>query len=273
MVSVKALISAGAAALISTAAYAADLGAPALPPMQYQPPAPVVDQSGWYLRGDIGVGINTSSLTYEQNPLNSSDFAINHASMADTTFIGGGIGYDVNNWLRFDVTGEYRARTQVNAFGQYTFGGGTFGDQYQGYLKSVVLLANGYIDLGTWWCLTPVVGAGIGGAYNTMADLTDIGIGTSGAGIGRNTSQWNPAWALYAGAAYNVTNSFKVEFSYRYLNYGSVTDTIDCIGGCNPDSYKWSNLSSQDFMIGFRWLLQPDATPVAMPLPPLSTRG
>ena len=267
MVSVKLLIGAGAAVLLSTAAYAADLGAPP-PPMQFQAPAPVA-QSGWYLRGDIGIGAASSNLTFEQNPLNASNFAFNHSSMADTNFIGGGIGYDVNNWLRFDATAEYRARTQVNAFGQYTFGGGTFGDQYQGYLKSVVLLANGYVDLGTWWCLTPFVGAGIGGAYNQMADLTDIGIGTSGAGIGRNSSSWSPAWALYAGVAYNVTDNVKLEFSYRYLNYGSVTDTIDCIGGCNPDSYKWSSLTSNDFMVGFRWMLNPEPAPVL----PISTRG
>jgi opacity protein-like surface antigen len=264
MVSVKSLISAGAAILFSTAAYAADLGAPP-PPMAYQPPAPV---GGWYLRGDIGIGTDTSNLVYEQNPLNSSNFALDHASMADTDFIGGGIGYDFNSWLRFDATAEYRSRTQVNAFGQYTYLGGTFGDQYQGYLKSVVVLANGYVDLGTWWCLTPFVGAGIGGAWNQMADLTDIGIGTSGAGTGENSSSWSPAWALYAGVAYNVTDDFKMEFTYRYLNYGSVTDSINCIGGCNPDSYAWKSLSSNDFMLGFRWLLAPPA-----PALPISTRG
>ena len=52
--------------------------------------------------------------------------------------------------------------------------------------------------------------------------------------------------------AYNVTNNFKVELTYRYLSLGSVTDTIDCISGCNPNSYKWNSLTSQDFMIGFR---------------------
>jgi opacity protein-like surface antigen len=239
--------------------------------MVYQPPAPVAETSGWYLRGDIGVGMNSFNLEFLQNPLNSSNFAFDHSSMADTTFIGGGIGYAVNNWLRFDATAEYRSRTQVNAFGQYTFGGGTFGDQYQGYLKSVVVLANAYVDLGTWWCLTPFVGAGIGGAYNGLDDFTDIGIGTSGAGVGPNVSTWSPAWALYAGFDYNVTQNFKVGLSYRYLNYGSITDSINCIGGCNPDSYKWGSLRSQDIMLGFRWMLQPE--PVMAPPPTLMSRG
>lgn len=56
MVSVKAFIPATVVAMISTVAHAADL---APPPYQYQPPAPVVAApvSGWYLRGDVGVGV------------------------------------------------------------------------------------------------------------------------------------------------------------------------------------------------------------------------
>ena len=45
--------------------------------------------------------------------------------------------------------------------------------------------------------------------------------------------------------------------------------TIDCAGGCNPDSYKFGNLMSQDLMLGMRWNLQP--APVAPQ--PISTRG
>jgi len=77
---------------------------------------------------------------------------------------------------------------------------------------------------------------------------------TSGSinGAGPTANRWNLAWAAYAGVAYNVTSNFKVELTYRYLDLGSVTDTIDCIGGCNPNSYKWNSLTSQDFMIGFR---------------------
>ncbi|MGD0334542.1 MAG: outer membrane beta-barrel protein [Xanthobacteraceae bacterium] len=268
MVSVKSVIAAGAAAFISTAACAADMALP--PPPQLAYPVPV-QASGWYLRGDIGVGMTDAfSLDYLPNPLNPpNNFAFQHSSMADTMFFNVGVGYELNNWLRFDVTGEYRAKTAVNAFGTYTYGGGAFGDAYQGNLSSWVALANGYVDLGTWWCVTPFVGAGIGGAYNTMNGLTDIGIGTSGTGIGRNSASWSPAWALYAGLTYNVTQSFKVDLTYRYLNYGSVTDTIDCTGGCNPDSYKFGNLSSQDIMLGVRFLLLPEP----MPVMPLMSRG
>jgi hypothetical protein len=69
MVSVKILIRAAAATMVSTAAYAADMAAP-LPPPVYQPPPmmyqpqPTVMEApalsgGWYLRGDVGIGILT----------------------------------------------------------------------------------------------------------------------------------------------------------------------------------------------------------------------
>lgn len=250
MASAKFFISSLAAITLcmGSAAHAADM------PPPYQPPPLVPEQSPWYLRGDVGLGVESSGLQFLQNPLNTTNFAFDHASLANTPFINGGIGYEVNNWLRFDTTAEYRFKTAINAFGQFTSGGTTFSEVYQGHLTSLVFLENAYVDLGTWAYLTPFVGGGVGGAYNSVLDFTETGssAGSSINGTGPTGNKWNLAWAAYAGVAYNVTNNFKVELTYRYLSLGSVTDTIDCIGGCNPNSYKWNNITSQDFMIGFR---------------------
>src|ERR1700728_5114660 len=235
MVSVKFLISTTAAVRVSPAAFAADMPQP-LPPQPYQPQMMVVEQpqSAWYLRGDIGVGItNQFDIQWIPSPPDAGiPFAFDQHSWADTVFFDAGVGYEWNSWLRFDVTAGYRDRTQVNARGVYAPATG-LGDAYQGYLRSWVVLANAYIDFGTWDCLTPFIGVGIGGAYNQMADLVDMGIGTTGAGFGRNSTNWSPAYAFYAGLDYDVTKNFIVELSYRYLNYGSGTDTVDCIGGCH----------------------------------------
>ena len=223
------------AVLVAGAAHAADYIPPAPPQPYIPPPPPQPCCDSWYLRGYVGIGLNNNSnVEYLPAPANvGNGFNFEHNDIADTPFIGLGVGYEVNNWLRIDATAEYRSKTEVTAFGSYTFDGGVFGDSYHGYLKSWVFLANAYVDLGTWNCFTPFIGAGIGGAYNTMSDLTDIGIFTSGRGIGRDSSDWHMAWALYAGVAYNVSQSLKIELTYRYLNYGSVTDTIDCLGnGC-----------------------------------------
>jgi opacity protein-like surface antigen len=53
MRSVKLIIAAGAATLLSQAAFAADM-AIAPPPQMYAPPPVIEDFGGWYLRGDIG---------------------------------------------------------------------------------------------------------------------------------------------------------------------------------------------------------------------------
>jgi opacity protein-like surface antigen len=278
------LIALTALTVSTGAAHAADYSQPYQPP----PPPPVVVQQpepefaqNWYLRGYVGVGINQDyDLEYLINPKNSNDFHFEQHSIDDTFFLGGAVGYEWNNWLRFDVSAEYRAKTGIKAYGSYT-NGGTFGDSYEGNLKSWVFLVNAFVDLGTWECFTPFVGAGVGGAYVTMADLTDIGIGTSGRGTGRNSSEWNFAWALYAGVGYSITKNFNVDFTYRYLSYGQVTDTIDCEGGCYADSYKFSDLHSHDFMIGLRWTCCDIAPPPPRyvyrppppPPPPISSRG
>jgi len=260
----------GFALLSAGAAQAADYAPP--PP----PPQPLMVQqeefaSGWYLRGQVGVGINRRyTLTYLPAAFNvGNGFEFEHSDYSDSFFVGFGVGYEWNNWFRTDVTLDYRAKARVSAFGTAPNGGGNpFGDSYQGYLSSWVLLGNAYVDLGTWNCITPFVGIGAGWAHNQMSDFTDLGFGAAngGRGIGRDSSNWSFAWALHAGLAYSVTRNFKFEVAYRYLNYGSVTETVDCFGGCAADSYKFDKLASHDIMLALRWNIG-DYAVVAAPAP------
>ena len=266
-------------AIPALAAFAALTASPAVRAADMPVPPPAAEPCcNWYLRGFIGEGMtNKFGVEYLPAPANvGNGFAFDQNSNADSLFIGGGVGYNFNNWLRFDGTAEYRGRTQVNARGVYDVVTGQ-GDAYQGYLKSWVFLVNGYVDLGTWNCFTPYIGAGVGGAYNQLADFVDMGIGTTGAGFGRNSANWSFAWALHAGVSYDVSKSLKIDLSYRYLNYGTVTDTVDCIGGCVADSYKFSKLSSQDIMLGLRWTCcdvdQPRYVYTPPPPPPLHSKG
>ena len=256
--------------LASAGAHAADYNYP--PPPPYQPPPIIIQQppefaGNWYLRGQIGYGM-TGYSKFDISPLGAGDSIAAH-NMSDAYFIGAGVGYEWNSWLRFDATLEYRFKSNLYALGIYPPNGI---DQYNGHLSSWVFLANGYIDLGTWDCFTPFIGAGIGFARNTISNVVDVNP-NGGYGIGRDTSKWNMAWALYAGVTYNVSKSFKVDLTYRYLNYGSAHDTVDCSVPCGGNTIEYKNLYSHDFMIAFRWLccetLPPPPKYVYTPPPPV----
>ncbi len=279
MVSVKSLICAGAAVLVSSAAYAADLGMPPAP--AYMPPAVVAAQSGWYLRGDVGVGAQSFS-KFDLEPADTlpASWTVNQTDVQDAALVGFGVGYDVNSWLRFDVTGEYRTKAAFKALGSYTnfcLGGGTCFDQYNGNFSAAVFMANAYLDLGTWWCLTPYIGAGVGGAYDRVTGVEDVGYSSNGTnGFGYtygDESKWNLAWNVQAGLTYNVSDNLKIDFSWRYLDMGTAESAnIFCqntgaTGGCNYFNLK--DMTSQDFRIGVRWLLSPETAPAM----PISTRG
>jgi len=278
MVSVKTLIGSAAAAMLSTAAYAADLGPP---PMQYQPPAQVLAQSGgWYLRGDVGIGVQTFN-SFDVGPASAvpASFVINQTDMQDAAIFGLGAGYVFNNWLRFDVTGEYRTKAEFRAIGSFNQGTctvigvtGTCFDSFNGNFSAAVFMANAYVDLGTWWCLTPFVGAGVGFAWDRITGVSDIGPlppGTVGFGFTQqDSSSWNLAWNVQAGVTYNVSDTFKVDFSWRHLDMGSPQSAnIFCqnTGSTNScDFFKLRDITSEDFRIGLRWMLQPTPTPVVM---------
>jgi len=279
MVSVRFLICIGAAALIGTSAYAADLP----PPMVYQPPAVVAVTSGWYLRGDVGVGVqNFTQLNLEPTFNLPSTFMVNEHDIQDTTIAGFGIGYELNNWLRFDVTGEYRTQAAFKAITSFNQGTcvvigvtGTCFDNFSGNFSSAVFMANAYIDLGTWWCITPFIGAGVGTAWDRVTGVMDIGPlppGTIGFGFTQNdASSWNLAWNVQAGLTYNVSNNLKIDFSWRFLSMGSPQSAdIFCQNttSCVQNFLVLKDMTAQDFRIGLRWMLQPEVLPA-----PIMTRG
>lgn len=273
MGSLKTFALAGAMALGASAATAADLAYPAPPP-----PEPLglkgTISSGFYLRGDIGVG----SQSYDE-----LDVKLNNAPVTATAgvtsfstvkqdrsfaaFAGVGIGYQFNNYLRFDLTGEYRGGS-FNGRDQISYDFGVPTNQtnvYRADVATFVALANAYIDLGTWNCLTPYLGVGIGMANHSVSGLSDQGINQAvGAAFanasyayGDSASKTNLAWALMAGVSYDVTSNLKLDIGYRYLNMGD-GPTIGLRGAngllANPSSsVRFKGIDSHDIRIGMRW--------------------
>ena len=112
---------------------------------------PPSDLSGWYLRGDIGFSNQSVGSIFNAN---YSDFL--SVSNIDKGFdaaplFGLGIGYTINNWLRVDVTGEYRGKANFHALDVGALPGGGFADdRYFGSKSEWLFLLNGYVDFGTW---------------------------------------------------------------------------------------------------------------------------
>ena len=52
-------------------------------------------------------------------------------------------------------------------------------DTYHATKNEWVVLANAYVDLGTWWCITPFIGAGVGVGAEHMTD--EVGADEAGA--------------------------------------------------------------------------------------------
>src|SRR5258705_11234134 len=150
MRSVKSLIAAGAATLLSQAAFAADM---AIAPPPYAPPV-VEDFGGWYLRGDIGFSnqrVDRLNNVLDRNNTSS----VQNLSFNTAGIFGLGVGYQVNQWFRADVTGEWRGNSQFFGTDHITYPGGVGTDTYPATKSDWVGLANAYVAPGPWWCITP----------------------------------------------------------------------------------------------------------------------
>src|SRR5882724_3741783 len=173
---VKFFIAAGAASLLSSMALAADL--PYTP--QYVPP--VEEFGGWYLRGDIGFSNQSVKNIRLSDPARYQGLlSFNETTAFDTagTFQVG-VGYQFNNWLRADITGQYRGKANFKGTDLLTFPVGNQVasgiDNYNASKSELLFLANAYVDLGTWWSVTPFIGAGVGTSRVSISNFTDTGV-------------------------------------------------------------------------------------------------
>jgi opacity protein-like surface antigen len=281
MRSVKFIVAAGAASLLSSVAFAADM--PSIMPAPAYAPPPVEDFGGWYLRGDIGFSNQqVKNVRSTDNALYAPVTSLNQTSDFDAAGIFGvGVGYQFNNWFRADVTGQYRGNANFKGMDLFNFnaGGGTTAqgvDNYSASKSELLFLANVYADLGTWWCVTPFIGAGVGTSRVTISNFTDTGINNStnsySVAYGNSGSKWNFAWAAHAGLAYKVSPNLTLELAYSYVDLGSgATGGSATYGNApGPNVFNFKNITSNDVTLGLRWQL--DNPPVYAP-PPLVTKG
>src|SRR5690606_28253650 len=179
------------------------------------------ESGGWYLRGDIGHRWSelrgTEYITYGGEEVNPGTNQFTWTDLSGAASLGAGVGYQINRHFRTDLTVDYWFKSD--------FRGSTLGDGSGGCTNpciisdtstysALLLMANAYVDLGTYAGITPYVGGGIGGArikwgdlYNDIADRTDRHEGAK---------EWRFAWSLMAGASYCLTQNLQLDAGYRY---------------------------------------------------------
>lgn len=229
----------------AASAFAADLI-----PVYEAPEVPVEVGSGWYLRGDIGYGWGDKSgkISYNVNS-GGIDYPgdTRHPDFKDNFNFGAGVGYRFTDYLRSDITVD-GFRSRLSATDPWSAGEVTGTADF----SAISLMANGYVDLGTYSGFTPYVGAGLGYSYLNFSDLATVLPNGSQETIS-GSSDWRFTYALMAGVAYDITKNMKLDvgYKYRHINGGDMFNGTasngDIVTGSNGD------LSTHEVRVGLRY--------------------
>lgn len=291
----------GAGLAVSIAA-AADLGLPI--PAE----APSLDRNvefgtGWYIRGTAGAALQSQSSL-------SPDFGAVPLAHTGNFALEAGGGYQFNQWLRVDATYTYYGQQTLNANGASVNCPASLDpiDNAAGQIVAVgvnqnqctphesaslqknLFLTNAFVDLGTWYGITPYVGGGIGAAYlisqqsvnftnnsdgspyratltlpnpfpvplvfinpNTGLPINPqphFNTGAQNLDYSRSYNKLNFAFALMAGFAYDLTDHLKLDIGYRYVNFGSFSGITSLSGAVFNNQ-----TTTQEVRIGLRYMI------------------
>ena len=225
--------------------------------------APVIEQvkpfGGWYIRGDVGYSFNDArdkarysgrfqggaALPGAQPPVLLEDVPADliDPEIDDTMFVGVGVGAHMGQYLRGDITADFHFNGH-NSSPFFGDGGtnpacvdGLCDYSFDGDFNAITVLANAYVDMGTYAGITPYVGAGIGFAHVDYKDVSSTACGdpnataTSGTACDGSTvafpletiegsyegeSSLRLAWSLAAGASYSVNDSLAIDGGYKF---------------------------------------------------------
>jgi len=262
------------AASMPVAVYAAD----------YDPPifveeadeyVPVEVGSGWYLRGDVGYIFDSGIDGVDYTAFDGvDDVSASFASASiDTDFAwGGGFGYRFTDYFRADATVDgFRADFNGTTSSDETCIGlpdddTTCRSENSSEVSAVSVMANGYVDLGTYVGFTPYVGAGAGMSYVSWSNLDDTTycvdgavddctiVGAVGGSSHPGENGWRFTYALMAGVAYDISKNFKVDVGYKYRSI----DGGDMFGWDSDETFgdgSHGNIDTHEVRLGLRYEL------------------
>ncbi len=215
------------------------------------------DDSGWYLRGNVGYGAHTDiDLT--------GDVVGDVESTGDAT--GSlGLGYEFgNNWrLELDAASLWTDLGKISSL-----------PNSASKLRTNTMMLNAIYDFDDFGRWEPYIGAGVGmirGKTSTVAhDFPSalpiapgvVNVNTPACPTGVNCdfvdSDSGLAWQLLAGVGYKVTEKLTWDTHYRYMN-SNVLDfdgtVAPSLGTTRAGAFSMEDVGAHSVMTGFRYKL------------------
>lgn len=270
------------AMLAPASALAADYEPPLVieqDPEIYEEVVPVEIGSGWYLRGDIGYSLARSNT----GPFTFRTFDVGTASYTSTTMdparyggsfnYGLGFGYRFTDWIRADVTLD---RFDMPASGTAALAtpcpgqaaGTTCNAEFASRVSAYSLMANAYVDLGTFARFTPYVGLGAGVTrarwfnatvdYNCVPGAMACAAGNPQAELGGLTG-YRFTYAAMAGVAFDINKNFKLDLGYKFRAVGGGNShnfsAADQAAGATGAQVTAPGFMSHEVKLGLRYEL------------------
>lgn len=251
-------------AALANVAHAADI---IEEPVVIDTPAPVgesVAAGGWYLRGDLGYSKNESVFgNYATYGTPGGSNAI-YGKLKGGLSGGVGVGYQINNHLRADLTADYFAKANFSGStrgGPCNIGGAVVANCVStdsSSLTALSMMANAYVDLGTYGRITPYVGAGMGATHVKWGSLSNIECDATNPASCNGTVNhaggkgWRATFAVMAGASVDLTCNLKADAGYRYRHVTG-GDFFGFAGAGGPGTH--AALKSHEVRAGLRWAI------------------
>jgi opacity protein-like surface antigen len=254
-------------ALVATPALAFDLPPPVEAP-EYT--GSIATSDGWYIRGDLGYnaslkGDDPSYKTFDFNSGTTTGNVFDASRFSREVTMGAGGGYQFNDFLRSDLTLDYfRSDFSGKANWEKCATVGNMECLYKSQeMTALGLLANGYVDLGTYWGFTPYLGAGAGVSYVKWGDVDQYTRCSRRCGeldadmlTHAGADSWRFTYALMAGTSYDITDRMKVDFGYRFSQIASGDmvqfNGYENAGGALGAKAKDKGFTRHEFRTGLR---------------------
>jgi opacity protein-like surface antigen len=151
-------------------------------------------------------------------------------------------GYDVCDWFGFE--GELGVvANKISSITAAT-------DVHDAYFENAPFLVNAKLHLPYWYCLSPYVGAGVGGSISILdvdhVTINDISLHGSDA-------EAVFAWQAFAGLRYAINKHMGVSVEYRYFVADSPTWTADEAFGTASDKIRFGHAYTHSASVAFDW--------------------